>query len=94
MRAIGMLHCNTWTQVSTAALTDGKEQTAETIVSGRPWIFNVVLVIKQRVPSEPTIRFVRFNPAEVFLSSRDDLLFFQGHNRFNTITWSADPFRQ
>lgn len=59
MRAIGTPACRTCTVLSTAAWTEGKEQTADTMASGMPYRRSVVLVMIPRVPSEPTKRLVR-----------------------------------
>lgn len=59
MRATGTPACRICTVLSTAAWTEGKEQTADTMASGMPCRRSVVLVMTPRVPSEPTNRFVR-----------------------------------
>lgn len=59
MRAIGTPACSTCTVLSTAAWTDGKEQTADTMLSGMPYSRSVALVRIPSVPSEPTNRLVK-----------------------------------
>lgn len=59
MRAMGTPACSTCTVLSTAAWTEGKEQTADTMPSGIPYSRSVALVRIPNVPSEPTNRFVK-----------------------------------
>ena len=59
MRAMGTPACRTCTVLSTAAWTEGKEHTADTMASGMPYRRNVLLVMIPKVPSDPTNRLVR-----------------------------------
>ena len=61
---------------STALSTEGNEHIADDIASGIPCSFKVSSVINPKVPSDPTISFVKSYPAADFFDLSPVLIYF------------------